>query len=505
MRATSPINIAILGFVCFAFPCTVKSQGYTGALELSSPTNRSYVFGRDFVPFSVDSYYTNNTFGTVSAPIQYVPGLGIDSDFANFIPGSIALIKRGGGIWLSDKVTNAAAHGTVGALVFNTPDGLWPAEFVLAGPTTIPALVASYAVGEELVNLSATSGATVYLQVVQVQGEFTWTTNNGTITITRYTGPSGAVTIPDTINGLPVTSIGSGAFGTCWSLTGVTIPNTVTSIGDYAFYYCTSLTSVTIGNSVTNIGDWAFEECARLTSVTIPNSVTSIAGCAFGRCWSLTSVYFVGNAPNLGSDVFIDDNNATVYYMPGTTGWGPTFGGRPTVILNPPTIRTSPQTQTVEIGSAVAFRVNATGDPMLVYQWSFNGTNSLSCTNRVLQLADVQPSQAGAYIVVVTNAWGAVTSPPALLSVIPRVERTLLPGLLLTGQSGSALNLESTDAVGPSPNWAAFDSVMLTNNSQWYLDLSTPLPPQRFYRAWQATPPSQPPSLAASTNGRRQS
>ena len=41
-----------------------------------------------------------------------------------------------------------------------------------------------------------------------VQAQFTYTTNNGTITITGYTGSGGAVTIPGTINGLPVTSIG---------------------------------------------------------------------------------------------------------------------------------------------------------------------------------------------------------------------------------------------------------------------------------------------------------
>ena len=41
---------------------------------------------------------------------------------------------------------------------------------------------------------------------VQAQ-DFTYTTNNGAITITGYTGPGGAVTIPDMINGLPVTSI----------------------------------------------------------------------------------------------------------------------------------------------------------------------------------------------------------------------------------------------------------------------------------------------------------
>ena len=40
-----------------------------------------------------------------------------------------------------------------------------------------------------------------------VQAQWNYTINNGTITITEYTGPGGAVTIPSTINGLPVTSI----------------------------------------------------------------------------------------------------------------------------------------------------------------------------------------------------------------------------------------------------------------------------------------------------------
>ena len=41
------------------------------------------------------------------------------------------------------------------------------------------------------------------------KAQFNYTTDNGAITITGYTGPGGAVTIPDTINGLPVTSIGA--------------------------------------------------------------------------------------------------------------------------------------------------------------------------------------------------------------------------------------------------------------------------------------------------------
>ena len=131
-----------------------------------------------------------------------------------------------------------------------------------------------------------------------------------------------SITIPNS-----VTNIGNGAFYLCESLTSVTIGNGVTSIGGYAFSYCFSLTSITIPNSVTNIGGGAFSNCA-LTNVTIPDSVTSIGDSAFADCSLLTSVYFAGNAPTLGgTHVFDGDNNMTAYYLPGTTGWGTTFGG----------------------------------------------------------------------------------------------------------------------------------------------------------------------------------
>ena len=60
-----------------------------------------------------------------------------------------------------------------------------------------------------------------------VQAQFLFTTDSGTITITSYYGSGGAVTIPSTIDGRPVTSIGGQAFGECHRLTSVTIPKGV--------------------------------------------------------------------------------------------------------------------------------------------------------------------------------------------------------------------------------------------------------------------------------------
>ena len=84
-----------------------------------------------------------------------------------------------------------------------------------------------------------------------------------------------------------VTSMGSGAFSYCSSLTSVDIPSSVTSIGSYAFAGCSSLDSVVIPSSVTSIGDFAFQYCSSLASVVIPNSVTSIGYNAFSGCSSL--------------------------------------------------------------------------------------------------------------------------------------------------------------------------------------------------------------------------
>jgi hypothetical protein len=192
-----------------------------------------------------------------------------------------------------------------------------------------------------------------------VQAQFTYTTNSAAITITGYTGPGGDVVIPSITNGLLVIGVADRAFVDCTNVTSVTLPTSITnlgvcafwgctslasaavngsltSIGDFAFADCFSLTRVTIAPSVSSIGFGAFEFCASLTNVTITSTVTNIGGSAFYGCDSLTSVFFQGNTPAIPDDsVFGEADNATVYYVPGTTNWGPTFGGAPTVLWNP--------------------------------------------------------------------------------------------------------------------------------------------------------------------------
>ena len=266
--------------------------------------------------------------------------------------------------------------------------------------------------------------------------DFTYIETNGTIMITHYTGPGGYVTIPATINGLPViciglqafafnqkltgvtipdsvTSIGAEAFNQCLDLTnvtfgsgitnidggafghdpyliGVTIPNSVASIGPHAFEFCSSLTNVTFGGGVTSIGDYAFVECSSLMDITIPNSVTRIGSYAFSAEWSLTnatvgsgvtsigygafdtfalssnltSLHFEGNAPRVDYNFLgVLGDKATIYYLPGTAGWGSTFAGVPTAVWTlayPLILSSNPSfgVRTKQFGFTVAWATN---------------------------------------------------------------------------------------------------------------------------------------------------
>jgi hypothetical protein len=142
--------------------------------------------------------------------------------------------------------------------------------------------------------------------------------------------------------------------------------------------------SYSIPSSVTNIG-WGAFECSGLTSITIPDSVTSIGDWAFVSCTSLTGVYFQGNAPSPGSFVFEGDNNATVYYLSGTSGWGAftTNTGLATVLWNPQ-IQTSDASFGVRT-NRFGFNITGTTNIPIVVEGSTNlpsasWTSLQSCT-----------------------------------------------------------------------------------------------------------------------------
>ncbi len=207
---------------------------------------------------------------------------------------------------------------------------------------------------------------------------------NGVIEMTDYLKLETEVyhhfNIPNSLNGIPVTSIGGEAFRKSYFLSRITIPDSVTSIGRDAFSECANLSQINVSEnnkcyksidgvlfdrtgktiicypkgkteseysipeSVTSIGDRAFYGCKGLTSINIPNFVTSIGDRAFYKCSGLTSINIPNSVTSIGDGAFFGCKGLTSINIPDSVtsiGDGAFFGCKGLMSINIPDSVTS--------------------------------------------------------------------------------------------------------------------------------------------------------------------
>lgn len=185
--------------------------------------------------------------------------------------------------------------------------------------------------------------------------------DDGAAVITGYKGSGTSLSVPSSIQGKKVKSIGYDTFREHTELTEVTVPDTVSYIGEFAFYGCSNLkkvelpTSVTevdygafdntpwledsddeffisgngvlikyngksdkleIPSKVTSIAGGALESCDLLTSVVIPNTVISIGSYAFSGCYNMKTVNIPNSVQSIGYYAFFDCGSLTDISVP---------------------------------------------------------------------------------------------------------------------------------------------------------------------------------------------
>lgn len=187
------------------------------------------------------------------------------------------------------------------------------------------------------------------------------------------------------------------------------------------FWSLASTNNVALNNFIVNPGtNYVFERYAGVDLSTDSFLHTNVAGAGFlnaaGGNYQLAS-----NSPaiNAGSNVLafaVTNDFAGV-----TRPFGAAFDvGAYEYFASPtgePIIAAQPWSQTVAVGSDVALKVIAAGNAPLTYQWRKDGTLISGATNAVLAFSAVALTNAGSYVVMITNSLGAITSAPALLTV----------------------------------------------------------------------------------------
>lgn len=200
-----------------------------------------------------------------------------------------------------------------------------------------------------------------------------------------------------------------------------------------------------------------------------------------------------GNGPSLTVNDAQPDA-AGNYYVEVLNEAGQATSSNALLTVNvPPSIDTEPQAQSVMLSSNATFTVGASGTAPLAYQWQFNSVTIPNATDSSYTRLNVQTSDAGEYLVIVTNVAGSATSSPTPLAVsLPERARfeqvSRLPDgsihLLWSGEPGWSYTLEAATNLD-ALNWTVLGPISGSNGWFDFVDQDATNAPQRFYRARQ--------------------
>ena len=147
-----------------------------------------------------------------------------------------------------------------------------------------------------------------------VSGDYTYVMlEDNTAKITKYSGTEEVLelNIPESIDDMTVTVIGSDAFSGVQTIGAVNFPDTITVVEENAFKG-SSIKKAFLHrcSALTEIGAFAFSECSNLVQVDMPHHLNTVGERAFHYCPKLKVANFRGNTENI--DMFAFDASPKV-------------------------------------------------------------------------------------------------------------------------------------------------------------------------------------------------
>lgn len=109
-----------------------------------------------------------------------------------------------------------------------------------------------------------------------------------------------------------------GTFESCYNLHSIEIPTTVTYIGSHCFKDCIELTEtgITEESQFTSLATGAFQGCSSLTQITLPAKMTTIDAYGFANCTSLHTVILPQRVETIAHYAFAQCSNLQTLTLP---------------------------------------------------------------------------------------------------------------------------------------------------------------------------------------------
>ncbi|HEY5909399.1 MAG TPA: immunoglobulin domain-containing protein [Verrucomicrobiae bacterium] len=242
--------------------------------------------------------------------------------------------------------------------------------------------------------------------------------------------PVGQVLVAGNSATFSVSALGSQPLGYQWQFNGVGIPgatNTLltlddvqqTDIGPYQVIVANAFGSVTSApvrlDLQPSISQPPVDQIV-LSSASATFSVQVVGSAPLSYAWQLNGSPVSGATSSSYTIASAQPSQIGAYSVFVTNAFG-AVASAPVRLDLLPTITAVPTNQTVLAGGSAAFYVTAVGTQPLFYQWQFNGANLPGETGARLIKAFVQAGDVGAYSVLVANAFGTTSSPPAVLAI----------------------------------------------------------------------------------------